>query len=207
MIRINLVKAIGGKDSQAIAGLGADTAGASDIQRQGLLRLTVLLLFPLALWVYELQLIPDLESKLVSKRKVLASLTQKNEQAKGAVEEIKKFKEDQAKLQMQIDTLESLRRERLKEVKVMDNLQKDIPEKVWLTKIDFQEAKLLLSGLATADTELTQFMETLSKSVFLHEVSLVRSSEQPSEAGVLKKFEISCAIDAQSPGAPPEVKK
>lgn len=207
MIRINLAKSSRGQESQAIAGLGTDTSGSSEIQRQGLLRLAVLLLCPLALWVYELQLIPDLQSKLASKRNVLESLKQKNEKAKGAVEEIKKFKEDQTKLQKQIDTLEGLRRERLKEVKVMDNLQKDIPEKVWLTKLDFQETKLTLSGLATADTELTLFMETLSKSVFLHEVSLVRSSEQPSENGILKKFDISCAIDVQSPGAPPEAKK
>ena len=122
-------------------------------------------------------------------------MVQKNEQAKGAVAETKKFKEDQEKLQKQIDTLEGLRKERLREVKVMDNLQKDIPEKVWLTKVDFQETKLVISGLAIADSELTTFMENLSGSVFLHDVALLRSSEQPSEGGVLKKFDISCALD------------
>lgn len=203
MIKINLVKA-GGVQSQAMAGFGPS---ATDSQKQGLLKLGGMLLVPLLLFGFEAYHIPDLQSDLSSKQKLLASLTLKNDAAKGAVDEIKKFKDDQSKLQKQIDTLEGLRRERLKEVKVMDNLQKDIPEKVWLTKIDFQEAKIVISGLATADTELTSFMENLSASVFLHDVNLLRSSEQPSESGVLKKFDISCAVDLQSPGASPEVKK
>ena len=209
MIRINLAKAGRKQKSQAAAGGGFEgfSGGVSEIQRQGALRLVIIFLFPLALYLYEFQLIPDLQSTLASKQKVLQSLTQKNEQAKGAVEEIKKFKEDQEKLQKQIDTLEGLRKERLKEVKMMDNLQKDIPEKVWLTKIDFQETKLALAGLATSDAELTQFMENLSRSVFLHDVNLVRSEEQSTDKGMLKKFDISCAVNQLSPGASPEVKK
>lgn len=207
MIKINLAPSAQGKNTTAGAAFGEAAADASEIQKQGAIRLLVLLIIPLAIYAYELQLIPGLQGKLNSKRNVLTSLKQKNDQAKGAVEEIKKFKEDQAKLQKQIDTLEGLRKERLKEVKILDNLQKDIPDKVWLTKIDFQESKLSLSGLATADVELTGFMENLSRSVFLHEVNLVRSSEQPSENGTLKRFDISCAVDQLSPSQSNEVKR
>lgn len=50
-------------------------------------------------------------------------------------------------------------------------------------------------------------MENLSRSVFLHEVNLVRSSEMPSDSGTLKKFDISCAVDQQSPSQNNEGKR
>lgn len=182
-------------------GFGDAMGGDKDIQKQGAIRLFVLLLVPLAIYLYEMQAIPQLQRKLQSRRGVLTGLKTKNTQAKSAVDEIAKFKEDQTKLQKQIDTLEGLRKERLKEVKILDNLQKDIPDKVWLTKIDLQASKLVLSGLATADAELTTFMENLSRSVFLREVNLVRSSETPSDNGVLKRFEISAALDQATPAS------
>ncbi len=197
MIKVNLVKVIpivnpstGVIDSTE----GIDLA-ATDIQRQGVIRLAVLAIVPLLLYCYELQNIPDLKSRLNSKKAVLTSLTEKNERAKGAVEEIGKFKEDQARLQKQIDTLEGLQKERLREVKILDNLQKDIPEKVWLTRMEFQDTTLKISGAATADLEVSTFMDNMSHSVFLRDVSLLKSDSETTDRGILKVFEILCTID------------
>lgn len=196
MIRINLaqsqfqmVKMEGGEE------ISLELGGSSEVQRQGAIRFLIMLIFPLLLYAYEFQNIPSLSSKLQSKNSHLQSLMQKNEQAKGAVEEIKKFKEDQARLQKQIDTLDGLQKERLREVKILDNLQKDIPEKVWLTRLDFQDKNLIMLGIAVADSELTVLMENLTKSIFFKQVNLVKSSEYPTDRGTFKKFEISCVID------------
>ncbi|MGZ5278467.1 MAG: PilN domain-containing protein [Pseudobdellovibrionaceae bacterium] len=197
MIRVNLVKvlpivnpATGTIDITE----GIDLA-ATDIQRQGVIRLLILLIFPLALFGYEFQNLPDLRSKLASKTAVVNSLTEKNNRAKGAVDEIAKFKEDQSRLQKQIDTLEGLQKERLREVKILDNLQKDIPEKVWLTRMEFADTNLRVSGAATADLEISTFMDNLGRSVFLRDVSLVKSTNETSDKGVLKIFDILCTID------------
>ena len=98
-------------------------------------------------------------------------------------------------LQKQIDTLEGLQRERLREVKILDNLQKDIPEKVWLTRMEFADANLRIAGAATADIEVSTFMDNLGRSVFLKDVSLVKSTNEESERGIFKVFEILCTID------------
>lgn len=205
MIRINLAKSVPMTASNPIESMEMGEFGSGDIQKEGAFRLLVILLLPLALYFYETQNLPELSSTLASKNQLLQSLTEKNTRAQGAVEEIKKFKEDQAKLQRQIDTLESLQKERLREVKILDNLQKDIPEKVWLNRLEFQDQRLLITGLTTNDTELTVFMENLSKSVFLKEVNLVKSTEENTERGFLKRFEISCVIDR--PILTPEVRR
>lgn len=199
MIRINLAKSVPMVATAGLEALEGINTDAQDIQKQGGMRLLVILIVPLALYAYEFQNIPTLRSKLNSKNALHASLVQKNEQAKGAVEEIKKFKEDQARLQKQIDTIEGLQRERLLEVKILDNLQKDIPEKVWLDKIEFKNQDMMISGYAVSAQDLTAFYENLSKSVFLQEVRLVKESEQLTDRGVHRKFEITCRMDLSVP--------
>ncbi|PIS11374.1 MAG: fimbrial assembly protein [Bdellovibrio sp. CG10_big_fil_rev_8_21_14_0_10_47_8] len=205
MIKINLAR--GAHVSSALGSSFDGAVNEAEIRKQGLLRLLIILMIPMAMYAYEFQMIPELKSKLNSKKNVLQSLIQKNEQAKGAVSEIKKFKEDQAHLQKQIDTLEGLRKERSREVKILDGLQRDIPEKVWLTKIDFQPGRLSIEGMTTADLELSSFMESLSRSIFLKEVNLIRSVEATYDGGVVKKFEVSCALDIPVGQNPAEVRR
>lgn len=199
MIKINLVNAKKLSSATSNSGEADPFAGADNtaIQRQGLMRLIIIALLPLALYAYEAQNIPDLQAKLASKNNLLASLTEKNTQAAAAVEEIKKYELDQAQLQKQISTLESFRKERLREVKIMDNLQKDIPEKLWLTKIVYAPPRVLISGVTVGDLELTTFMDSISKSVFFSRVNLIRSTDTPTAAGIqTKTFEISCDLEA-----------
>jgi type IV pilus assembly protein PilN len=195
MIKVNLAKSLPLGGGGPIEAGDAFQMGEKDVQRQGVMRLLIIFICPMALFAYEFQNIPDLQSKLTSRNAILRSLIEKNEQAKGAVLEIEKFKQDQARLQKQIDTLEGLQKERLREVKIMDNLQKDIPEKVWLTRMEFLDKNLKLSGVATADTEISNFMENLGRSVFLKEVNLIKSTDEAAEKSILKIFEITCEID------------
>ena len=201
MIRINLVN--GKKISASTAPSGEEilsNAEAKEVQKQGLLRLFVILILPLLLYLYEFQNLPELRARVQSKRNLLNSLTQKNAQAKTAVEEIKKFKIDQAQLQKQITTLESLRKERLREVKILDNLQKDTHEKVWITKVSVDARRLTISGVTLGDLELSAFMDVLSRSIFLTRVNLVRSADLPFSGGVqTKSFEIVCELENLSP--------
>ena len=200
MIRINLLqKRTAGAASATGGGAAAiDMGGGSttDIQRKGGLHLIVLMLVPGALYALENQKIPELRSVLSSRASLLSSLEQKNSQVSASVAEIKKYKEDQAQLQRQIDTLEGLRRDRLREVRVMDSLQRSVPEKVWFNKIEVKESNLNISGYASSDLDLTIFLETISKSIFLKDVNLVRSNDFASTSGVLKKFDISASLDA-----------
>jgi type IV pilus assembly protein PilN len=202
MIRVNLLSSATGGGGIGTGFVSKEVSGeGNEVQRQGLVRLVIILLFPGALYAYEFIHIPELQARLGSKQSVLQDLQSKNEQAKTAVAEIQKFNEEKNRLQKQIDTLDSLRRDRQKEVKILDSIQKDIPEKVWLTSVEMKEDQMVLGGMATADPELTSFMETLSKSVFYKNVNLVRSQEVQSDKGVLKSFEVSCAIDRDLGGA------
>ena len=198
MIRINLASAKGMMMSQSAAA-GAEAGAGGPISEQtrkdALVKLLVILLAPVALYFYEQQNIPTIRSELVQKQAKLNKLAEFNLKAENAVREIKKFKDDETKIQARITALEKISKDRFREVKVLDMFQQVIPERLWLTRVDVKGGKILLGGLSTSDIDISTFMESLSKSVFLQDVVLISSAEQVQEGLSLKKFEIACMLD------------
>jgi Tfp pilus assembly protein PilN len=193
VIRINLAKAKKAGSAGTAVG-AADLGDMAELQKKGALHLLVACLFPIALYAYDYVTIPELRAQVKKAEKSLSDLEKQNLEASNAVQEKRKFNEDKAKLETQIRFIEGLSLERMKEVRILDTLQKDLPSKVWLTRLEFKENRLNIFGLATSDADLTSMLEVLSQSVFLKEVRLVRSAEQPSPQGILKTFQASASV-------------
>jgi type IV pilus assembly protein PilN len=197
MIRINLASArtmsasMGGAPSGEIAA----TALGDQTRRNALIRILVIFLCPLVLFLYEQQNVPSMVEELVRKQQALTALNAYNAKAENSVKEIKKFKEDEKKIQARIAVLEKIAKDRFREVKVLELFQQIIPEKLWLTNLELKDGRILLSGMSTSDIDISTFMDSLSKSVFLQDVVLISSSEQIQEDTTVKKFEISCFLD------------
>ncbi len=194
MIRINLLSDTTG----STVGVSEDQSqglSEKEVQKQGAMRLLMIFLFPGLLIVYEQINIPELQGKLKQTQQKLQELQTFNTKAANAVQEIKKFKEEEAKINSSIKVLERISKERLREIKILDLIQQVIPEKVWLSKIEVNDGKMLISGNALSDYDVTSFVDQLSNSVFLHEVSPPNSSEIEVEGVKIKKFEITCMLE------------
>lgn len=195
MIRINLVSAqLPPPHAESLDGEEFSLPTA-ELQKQGFLRLLLILVFPVGLWVYEQQTIPELVVQRDERARHFEELRSYNAKAAKSVLEIKKFKEDEARLQARITFLDRLARERLREIKVVDLVQQMIPEKVWLTRLDVNNGKLTLAGMATSDYEISGFMEGLAKSVHFVDVNLASSTDQMFEGLSVKKFELVCLME------------
>ncbi|MBC7371386.1 MAG: PilN domain-containing protein [Bdellovibrionaceae bacterium] len=199
MIRINLASPKGMMmGSQAAAGAEAAAGGtpvSDQARKDALVKILVIMMAPIALYFFEQQNIPTIRAELVQKQTKLNQLAEFNLKAENSVREIKKFKEDEQKIQARISALERIAKDRFREVKVLDLFQQVVPERLWLTRVDVKEGKILLGGLSTSDIDISTFMESLSKSVFLQDVVLISSAEQIQEGLSLKKFEIACMLD------------
>lgn len=203
MIRVNLnatISASGLSQEPTLPIEGVDGFVAisdKEIQRQGATRLLMIIIFPAMLYVYELQTIPALQTAVSQKQNYLNELTRKNDSAKTAREEFKKFEAEQVKIQSQIGIIENLKKNRMQEVKVLDSIQRMIPSKVWLNRVELNTGKVQVEGHATTNVGITSFMDSLSRSVFLREVNLVRTEEDQNEIkGMpLTKFEIACILE------------
>lgn len=200
MIKINLASATstGGGASAMSSSLGISAGtflSADEVRKEALKRLVLLLVGPLALFIYENQNVPAKVSELNAKNQALAELQNYNAKQAASVAEIKKFKEDEALIEARIAALEKISKDRQREIRVLDLLQTVIPEKAWLTRIQINPDKVNIQGLALNDFEVSTFLEALTKSVFLMDVNLVSSSEVTQDGVNLKKFEISCLLE------------
>lgn len=202
MIKINLASAASASSSGASSSLGISlgSGGESSVvtdeaRKEALKRLVLILVGPLALYLYENHNVPNKHAELNNKNQVLSELQLYNSKQADSVAEIKKFKEDEALIEARIAALEKISKDRQREIRVMDLLQMVMPEKAWLTRLQINPDKVNIQGLAVSDFEVSMLLESLTKSAFLMDVNLVSSSEVTQEGMSLKKFEISCVLE------------
>jgi type IV pilus assembly protein PilN len=198
MIKINLASSGVGSS----AALGAQFGGGDDVfisgdesRKEALKRLVVILLPAIALYAYQEQNVPGKQSQLATMQRNLQELTEYNAKQAASVAEIKKFKEDEAIIEARIAALDKISKDRSREIRVLDLMQQVIPEKAWLTRVQLNPDKVIVQGMAISDFEVSQFLEALTKSVFLMDVNLVNSTEVIVDGNSLKKFEISCVLE------------
>lgn len=195
MIKINLASKAPAAPS-AVSGISGDIIYMpSELRKQALMRLLIILILPMALWGYQQAKVPELLDKQAAEQRRLEELQSYNGQMEKSVQEIKKFKDDEAKIQARIDTLDRLAKNRYREIKVLDLIQQVIPEKVWLTKLDANDGKIVVAGYAMTDFDISSFMESLAKSVHFVDVNLLNSTESQLDGLTIKAFEIGCSLE------------
>lgn len=199
MIRVNLLnKKKSGSSSSGKSAFASSSNVENDlnqIRRQGITKILLIMLFPIGLYfITEYQMKPEKKQKIAAKQRLVNDLRAKNEKAKNLVEEIKKIKQEKGQIEKQISIINGLRADRQKEVKVLYIFQKEIPEKVWLDKLEFKNDKVMVYGLAAQDTDANQFLNVLSANAMFKEVSFNDLKEKKTEQGTFKEFTFNCLM-------------
>ncbi len=105
------------------------------------------------------------------------------------------FKKEKERVQVQIDTIKSLSKERLKNVKALETIQNLIPEKAWLTLLKIDENRAVFEGNAVDDKIVADFMAALEDNIYFANVRLIKSADQQSKDGTVKGFVIECGME------------
>ena len=181
MIRINLLKYYATLDSNE--GFFGEEEEKKKIYVDFLKRLVVTLIGPLAFFLYETAQIPEYKSQIAQLTATIADLKQFNEKKKGLAEEIKKYEEDQNKLNAQMNFMRKLSNEKINELKLFIYLQSHIPESVWINKLELVGTDLTLNAESDTPAEITKFLEQLSAAPFLTGVSPLNQETKPDSIG------------------------
>jgi Tfp pilus assembly protein PilN len=196
MIRINLLRDSG---SAGVASVESGTSSEtkihslkpSDLVVKGIAFALPLLLFIMYRGYTEL-----IQSRQLKALKTQLSTTQdKLKLLDPAVKEMDRFQIEKHKLDSQLDVIKQLSRERLKNVKSLDALQGIIPAHAWLRELKLTDDKVELSGLATDDLVISEFMSSLEASIYFANVTLVSSEEFKSSTGIVKAFTVKCVLE------------
>lgn len=171
MIKINLLKTF------TTSGSDPDSLGFSEGEDQNKMyldfskRIIAFLIGPLCFYFYETSKIPELQSQIAAKNQLLADLRQFNEKKKGLAEEIKRYEEDQARLNGQMSFMRKIAEEKVNELKLMEYLQDYTPESVWINKLELKGSELTINAESDVASDISKFIENLSSAQFLTGVS------------------------------------
>jgi Tfp pilus assembly protein PilN len=198
MIRVNLLKAQGVKVVQAGSDLDSfEELDDKQIQKQAGVKICFFILGPLLLGFYDSQLTTSLKREREINAQTLSALQVRVGAGKKAVDETTVIKAEQSKLQAQITSIENLTKGRLIEVKVLDLLQKQMPQRMYLSELSYKnsDAELVLKGVAKTDLEINTFMQALQSSAFIREVRFLGSTEEDLKTETVRKFELVIFLD------------
>lgn len=173
MIKINLLPSLAGP---RVADIESPDNSEEQIKRKGLTNLFVLLVIPLGLFVYALQVKPQKISQITSLNSQLAELAAFNEKEANIVAEIKKIKEDEQNVQIRIDALQKVTQGRTAEIQSLNLIRNTIKERMWLKDLNINSGVMSLVGVSQNEMDINLFQENLTRNVLLKNVLLEESN-------------------------------
>jgi type IV pilus assembly protein PilN len=135
-----------------------------------------------------------LNKKIEDTRAQNAQKRQEIAKYKSLTAEVEKKKQEQRMLQNRLDIINSLRKDKAKAARVLDELSIDKPEKLQLESLKKEGARLGIEGIALDDETIANFMTNLRKSKLFKNVDLVVSEQIEQSKMKVKKFVLSCEI-------------
>ena len=167
----------------------------SEIQRKGLVHIIMMLILPLALYVYGAQARPEKEQRIQTLNAQIAELVAFNEKQIAIVTEIQKIENDEKDVEKKINAISNLTQGRLVEIKVLDLFQTIIRDKMWIKLIEVDNSKVIIEGMAQSETDVSLFLDDLTKNVLLRDVRLFESQQEQYEGQNFSKFKITAMLE------------
>ena len=181
--------------SAGATGIGYTTSGANN--KNLAINIAVILIVPVALIYYERSNLDDLRQRAQVVADEVQVIQNEITAKKEEITQSANLKEKAKELANKIEILKKLARLRLREIKALDYIQTNIPEKVWLKELAFRGGALTIRGYAVTDDELTNFVRSLEKSRNFSGVVLLQAREERNKDGAVKNFEVSCTVEAE----------
>jgi Tfp pilus assembly protein PilN len=146
--------------------------------------------------LYESFNIDNLRDQLTNLNKINTDLQAEITKNQPVATKAKELQKKISDLESRIKIIKDLSRTRLREIKALDYIQNVIPEKVWLSSLEFADDKVKIIGDSMADDQLNKFLEQLDGKSYFQNVILLKAVETKSKDGTIKNFEIASSLKA-----------
>lgn len=191
MIKINLVR-----EGRAVRGAGAAPAavavasagsGASNINN--ILVLAMLLVGALlagGYWFWQ-------KSALADRRETMALRETEAQKLEVIIKEVEDYTKRKDSLQQRIDLINQLKQNQKGPVRIMDQISRDLPDLVWLDRMEINAGSISLSGRGLNPNAIALFVENIKNDPYFEEPQL-GTLAQVSNAPVVYSFDMNFAF-------------
>lgn len=169
MIRINFLTSF--KEYAVAQGVQGVSYSDEEERKQIIIevakRVLIIVIGPLGLYIYETQRIPELREKQTQAEAKLAEIKQFNDSKQGLAQEIKKYEDEQARFNAQMDFINKIQADKVNEYKLFTLLKNSTPPTVWVNELSFMNNSLQIFGQSTSAAAINEFTQVLSNTDFL----------------------------------------
>jgi len=113
---------------------------------------------------------------------------------KKKIGEVGRFKKLQAELRGKLEVLDKLKEGRSGPARYLDELNKVLPEKLWLTEFSEKEGSVMVKGVALSEKNVAEFMRNLTASQYFDQVDLVQTAQKGQKGLKLQDFQLTFKI-------------
>jgi Tfp pilus assembly protein PilN len=113
--------------------------------------------------------------------------------------ELESYEGQKKMVEARLGAVRQLLAQRATPVFVLDSIAQSLPNRVWLTGIEFSlEGTIQLAGAALSNDDISDYMDRLSESVHLSDVTLIDVAATRDNRTDLKTFSISARPKSQT---------
>lgn len=133
----------------------------------------------------------------------LAKGEREMQQLRSVLAQVQKFETSKAQLQQRVTLIEQLRRGQSGPVHILDEIVKAVPERLWLTELTQKGDDIVLAGMTTSFTGLSDFVANLEASTWFKKPVDIVDSQVTTDAKTGDIFKFSVKAVFNNPEAPP----
>ena len=155
-------------------------------------------MFPVMLFIWEKLKINSLQSEKAQVQQKVDAVEAEKASFGSAAPRVEKANKLKDRIESQIKVIQRLAKNRLREVKALDQLQSVLPAGTWLSEVSMIGGKITLDGFALNEGSLTELLTALDGNVFFSNVQPKGTSLQQNELlGSVTKFSIEFKVGRQ----------
>jgi type IV pilus assembly protein PilN len=138
----------------------------------------------------------QLNHQISTLRNEKAKATKERDVLKEKVKEVDNFEENKKLLEEKNRIIEQLKRNQSGPVHLLDEISRNLPDRVWLVALNEQGGKIDLEGRAITNSDIVDFINNLKRSSFFKDVQIVesRQSTDNEKKIALYNFKLTCII-------------
>lgn len=147
------------------------------------------LLVGIAIWWHYL------DTTISEKVATVAKKEKTVEELQVIIDQVTKYEKDRDVLQNKLTTIENLKKNQKGPVKLLDELNRRLPDQVWLTNLQSAGNLISIRGKSLTQTNIGDFMGALDSSPYFHEVRLKLSTLVSEANREIYEFELDFRSD------------
>lgn len=139
--------------------------------------------------------------EMQKEKQLIEQAQQEKNQLQYVVAKLEEVKNQKAQLELKINLIRQLKSNQDIAVRIMDEINRRLPDYVWLKEASYDGQTLKLKGNAISNNLIADFITNLERSEIFGQVNLIDSTQKSQGGAVFLEFNLTVPINKPQPPA------